>query len=368
MGADSQQGPVLGVPEHSANSAVQLEIRSPSRSGIGAETTFELSLRNGSNAALEDVSVESEFDAAFRFPGSNRTRVRQKLGRLAAGEERSIALTLIGEKPGTHCCRFVVASRGAEVVWKSVCVDVSAAEAGLKLIGPKLRYVGDRAEFTAKIENTSTEKWAQVRATCLHPASLVPREASTGVKQSEGTLTWNLGDLEPGEGIQLQMEFECMSAVREAPVEVRLAAEGGGEERCGEVLQVDNPDSPLRVRVSDTEDLLSTGEETEYLVEFENRGRVPIRLEQLSVTVPELLRVVSADIRPKSGSPPPSTEVRLVRNQIQMVQGDQVPARTTHVLHIRVKCEQPGDGELTVHWQEAGQAERVLSEPTSVNR
>ncbi|MGE3314964.1 MAG: hypothetical protein AB7O26_07580 [Planctomycetaceae bacterium] len=363
------EGPVLGLPEKPANSSVKMDIRFPSRCQVGAEVTFELTLLNETDSPIDEVAIESEFDAALKFPGSERTRVRQKLGRLAAGEERRLALTLVGDKEGMGCSRFVVTSRGAELVWKSVCVDISSTKAGLKLLGPKVRYVGDRAEFTAKIVNTSAQSWKKVEVVCSHPGGLEPREASTGARQSEGALNWMLGDLEPGEGVQLQVEFECTAAVAHGGVAMLARAENGVLERVEEFVVVSTPTSPLSVRVSDGNDLIGVGEETEYLVELSNSAKSAVRVEGLEMDVPQFLQVVSADLQPsgsRSGAVP-----EVLQQRILLPEGLEIPPSGTAMVRVRVKATGAGDGVFLVRYQgldrnSTGPSE--LDEPTTVNR
>ena len=362
-------GPTFPGIEPAAKGKVDLQVRSPAKGRIGSQITYELTVRNGTGTDLEDVVVESEFDASLKFPGSHEKRVRQSIGQMSPGEMRSMALTLIADEPGSCCCRFSVASRGVESAWKSVCTAVSSREVELKLVGPMRRFVGGRAEFTAKLANASQQRWTGVEAKISYPAALVPREASTGARQTSGALFWNLGDLEPGEGVQLQVEFECPIVVDQACVAVRLSGVGLQESGTQSCLDVAPLSGGVHLEVSDGLDPISVGDQTEYLVWVRNRaprGAFPV---EITADIPEILQVVSADAKTsRPGGPEPEGGIQ--GNRVVLgPNSEEIRAGDSLLLRIRVKALRHGDGWMKVRSTTgAGDPPVELHESTTVNR
>ena len=369
-----ETGPRLDGPafpgEPAAKGKLELQVRSPAKGQIGSQITYELTVRNVSGTDLQDVVVESEFDASLRFPGSQQKRVRQSIEKVPSGETRSMALTLIAEEAGNCCCRFSVASRGMELAWKSVCTAVASRKSNLTLVGPMRRFVGGRAEFTAKLVNSSEQRWTGVEAEISYPAALVPREASTGARQTTGALSWKVGDLEPGEGVQLQVEFECRTVVDQAGVAVRVSGadvDGTGMESR---LDVVPPGGGVQLDVSDGHDPISVGEHTEYLVRVQNRAVRGSGLVEITAEVPEILQVVSAEAKPsRAGGREP--DVRIQGNRVVWrSKTEDFRAGDALLLRIRVKALREGDGWMTVRSTKGagGDPPVEIQEATTVNR
>jgi len=363
------EGPRFSRDDGRGAGIVELLVQSPARIQAGSPVTFDVTVRNGTPAAVDEVAVESEFDAVFTFPGSGEKHVRQSLGRLEPGAERTLALTLTTDSPGTACNRFSVRSRGQEVVWKSVCVEVMPREAELRLLGPKVRTIGSRAEFTAKLVNSSSKAWTQVEARVAHPAALVPREASTGARQSPGKLSWNLDRVEPGEGVQIQVEFECTAAVTQGCLTFQVTSAGMEDRQTEACLDVVTAAGPLRLEVGDGVDPLGVGEETEYVVSVRNTSSRAVPAVGLNAEIPGILQVVSANARiePAGGSEP---DVRVAGSDVVVSPLRDLAPDAVITLRIRVRALRPGDGEMMARVKSGGEGGTLLesAEPTSVNR
>jgi uncharacterized repeat protein (TIGR01451 family) len=278
-----------------AGPRLDLEVEAPSGRQLGAGATFNLTVRNTGTAAAEDVAVDCEFDDAFVFPGGQEKRVRQTLGRLPAGQSSHIALTLVSQREGRHCCRFSVTSRGVEAVWKSVCVDYTAKQLDVSVIGPPRRTVGSRAEFTVKLMNPSREPIEGVTARIAYDhAVLVAREGTAGASREPGSLRWDLGRLGPGEGVQLQAELECTGGTSQTV----LTVDAGGREVPRESRRARLAIAPaagdLQIDIQERSDLVRVGDEVEYVITATNRGRQPVRTVRLASRLPSNLAVLTA--------------------------------------------------------------------------
>src|SRR5579863_90383 len=193
--------------------ALEFTVSGPSRKQVGGSATFHLTLTNSGDRPLEKLAVRCAFDDALVFAGSDKREVRQRVGRLSAGESKDLALSLSATSAGSHCCWFAVTQGDAdaeiEMVSKQVCVDFVTRHVEIEIAGPAQRTEGSRAEFNITLSNSSLKTIADARAIVAFDKALIPKEASAGAEQKPGSLTWRLGSLGPLERVQLQVEFEC---------------------------------------------------------------------------------------------------------------------------------------------------------------
>lgn len=293
---DADRTPPAPQTERAAG-RLELDIEAPASEQVDSGVTFRLTVRNAADVPVAGVVVECEFDDALVFPGREEKKVVQALERIPAGASRQLALTLFSRQTGEHCVRFTVTVGGAEAVWKSVCIDFTEKRLDVTLLGPSRRTLGTRAEFTAKLLNTSARPVSGVRVAVMYDERvLAPRAGTTGARRSRGRMSWNLGTLQPGDGLQLQVEFECIAAAPRAPLRLRADAADMPTRVVGAELAVNRAAGGIEVQVCDRRDPLGVGEQTEYLVTVRNRRREPLRRVQLTARVPQSLRLRSADL------------------------------------------------------------------------
>ena len=369
-GAPDEGGPPLEGPRLTAPgvaAALELAVDAPKRKQVGSAIEFRIGVWNRGESVVEDLAVEVEFDAALVFPGRPERRVSQPLGRLSPGEHREVTLTLAAEETGRHCARFLVTAGGAESAWKSVCVESVPRQVGLEIVGPPQRTVGSRAEFNVKIASVSKDVLKGMQAIVRYDAALAPREASAGARQTPGTMTWNLGDVQPGEGVQLQIEFECRVAAESACLTAELSGENFPSERVEKCISVVPLRGSIELRVVDEADPVPLGQETAYVITVQNRDLRAVRGVELSAEVPRQVSVVSAEVRQRDQMLPVGADVDGERVVFEAIEALAPDAILTY--RIRVKGTVPGDGALRVRVSHAGAAEAAeVVEPTTVIR
>jgi hypothetical protein len=297
--------PALKLDEASPAAELELTVDAPRRKQVGSQATYRVTIRNSSDHPVSNVSVECRFDEPLEFTGSDKHRVVQRFEQLLPGEVKELALSLLSNEIGAHCCRFAVstgegdsagAGAGARAE-KSVCVEFVSRQLQIDLLGPARRTEGSRAEFTFTLTNHSARTLTDVKALLSYDQALVPREASAGRETRPGNLTWDLGTLQPMESIQLQVDFECRSLARRACVALEVQSaqvSSEQEEACVEIIPVAGT---LDLRLTDRDDPLELGKSGLYEVTVHNIGLQPAREIALEATIPPQLKVVSAKVR-----------------------------------------------------------------------
>lgn len=359
-------GPSLDPRDQSVLPKIDLQIDVPNLIQVGSGVTFNITVRNPTNQPIKNVIIEADLDRPLVFPGHLEKRVRRSLGTIAPSASREIKVMLTSDKQGTHCARFTVTAGGEEVAWKEVCVKYVARDLAVSIVSPQERTVGSRAEFTIKLLNRAPRKLTDVHVIVTYDDDLEPRESSTGAVFEKRRLLWNLGDLKSGEGVQLQIEFECLAAEERACVTVDVSGINLPDERASKCLRVVPQAGLLYVEVRDTRDPITLGEKTEHVITVRNRSPQTLHQIRLTVVVPDSLRVLSTTVM--QGSQKLKVDTNADGDQIAFAPIAALPAGATLTYRIESKSLRAGDSTFTVRAGHALSRElKSVSEPLSVN-
>lgn len=371
--AEPGEGPLLPPPESlpaaepPSAEGLTLDVDAPERTQIGSAARFQVTVRNTGRQPADAVAVLCEFDPGLSFSRRGERKVRQSLGRMYPGEEKQLALSLSPTAAGTHCARFRVQTGEIEAASRTACIEAVPRRLELEIVGPPERTVGGRAEFTFKLANTSAEVLTGLTATARFDAALVPREASAGAETRPGAMTWRVGELAAGEGVQFQVEFDCRVAAETACLTLEVSGGGLSAERVEKCLRVAAGRGRLDLRAADTADPVAVGDEFEYEIAVRSRDVEPLRDVRLTAEVPPIVRVVSTEVRRGEQTLPVTADVDGSKVRFSAV----ATLATDEVLtyHIRVKALLPGDGAFRARATDAaGDPPTETVEATTVNR
>jgi len=286
--------PTITPSDITVPAVLKLEISAPVRKQVGSGVTYRLVLHNTGDEVASDVVVESEFDDALVFPGRAEKQARQKIGRILANSTRDLALTLISNKQGRQCCRFRILQGDEEIVWKEVCVDFLPQMLEVDLVGPATRTVKSNGEYTVSLRNTSSRELTDLIATLIHDRAMSFVAASGDNERKSSSVVWKIPKLAPGESIPLQAEFSYSITAEHACMQLDVIGADIPDYQKDLCLEVVPVRGVLDVQVSDTRDLLSMNQQSEFVVQIHNEGLQPIRKIKLDGTIPENCRVIAA--------------------------------------------------------------------------
>ena len=230
--------PVVEPRDRATDDGLQLEVDVARQKQVGSGATFRLTLHNVGAAAAENVVLETDFDDPLIFPGRPEKKVRRSIGTLAAGETREILLTLVSRDIGQGCARFSVIVNGMERVWKSVCVDFIKRQLNVNLDGPTESRFGGRAEFTLSLVNVTENVLQETHVRLTYGNVLSPKSGSAGAVRKPGSIDWDLGELQPGERVQLEVEFECQAVTDQTCLEIQISSDGVPDEHLEACLEI----------------------------------------------------------------------------------------------------------------------------------
>jgi uncharacterized repeat protein (TIGR01451 family) len=245
--------PAGSVPEGPRLGGIEAEewtltVVAPESATTGDLVSFQIRVTNNGSAEAADVVLECEFDAGLAFPGRTERHIRQPLDRVAAGEARSVALSLELRATGRQCARFSITQGGRRVAQREVCVQSQSPEIDVTFQGPNEPAVGERAEYVVTIVNRSGRDLPGTTVTLTYDPSLALREASTGAQRSAGQARWNLETLQAEERVQIETAFDRRSEQPAARLTVTIKA-GSTEVTTSKVVNVKGAAAPSKAPV-----------------------------------------------------------------------------------------------------------------------
>lgn len=359
----TSEGPGLTPPDVEFEALVpqgelELEASAVEQSAVGQLTTFHVLLRNSATQPVENLKVLCELGAGLRFPGSDERELEAGVARLEPGETKEWDLSLVGERKGQACCRFVlIPPKSASTKRRPeqrVCVQFVERQFSLELLGPRQRPVGARAEYLVLVRNPGGKPLDGVTLRVNSDKAVQPTALTEGSRRDEDGLVWDLGTLEPGESRRLQVEFTCEREALRAMVRAEIEAEGVALEPVEQALRIDPALGPLVAELWDRTEPLVVGNRGRLEFSVKNTGLNTARRLAVGVKLPRELGLVTA---------------RLERNGVELSTNFSVrDERLEFDLVDELEPDQVLTGVIEVEGLEAGRVESWLEVRSSVNR
>jgi hypothetical protein len=293
----SETGPRIPGAPQTSKPKLELNVVVAERKQAGSQVTFEITLENTGEKAVENLAIQTSFEKPLTFPGHPNSVPRQMIGTLNTGQKHTISLTLLSEKAGKYCCGFSVRSDQRELLWKSVCVTFIPRQIEVRLVVPNLRTVGSRSEATLMVANIGNDKLADVKVTAtFDDKEFKPLESTTGARLELGKLSWTFKSVKPGEAIPLQVLMECLKPTEKGCLRLSASAESLPEVETTACVKVEPVKGPWEMRITDTVDLLSVGDSSAVVILLINRSSQRSQPGRLTVDIPENFRVISSSV------------------------------------------------------------------------
>lgn len=325
---------------------LDLKVRSQRQRPLSEPVTFDVFVTNNSTQALTNVRLDVQFDDALYFPGSQATQLKKELGTLRPGQVRDLRLTLVSGKLGKHQCVFTLTADGHDAIEHTATVEFVHPKLHLTLVGPGRRTLGSRAEFTIKVANLTEQPVEDLKVTLRHDAVLTPLTATGGFLRDPEQLSWSVGKLGAGEGIQLQAEFDCKQQAEQACLTAEARSETLSAEATESCFTVVAVPGLLDLRVSDLTDPVTVGNEAEFEITVQNLGLQSLPVVELMVQTSEHLRTGAVEARLDGqvvtlGKTEANNSLKLTLSEAMRPDG-------TLRVTLRAKALHAGDGEIRV--------------------
>jgi len=317
--------------------SLDVRITGPDQAAVGGQATFEITVRNLSQAPATKLIIKDRLDQGLENPAANQNNaIERLLGDLAPGASQRVKVTVRVTKPGRLCQTVEVSGKDVTPAGAQACiVGTGGAAAGptapggaappfggnditkpapsgvlpvkVKTTGPQQLVVGETAKFFIEITNTGTAELQNLKVLASYDAALLPVLATEGYQVERGGLSWTIDRLAAGKTTQRGIHYSCKSVSAKACNRVSVAATNGAkveDEACLEIRAGDKgpvappaekvektpanpPTDGLVLTASGLANPVAVNKDLTYVVQVTNNGTQSYQRVTLTATVPE---------------------------------------------------------------------------------
>lgn len=303
---------------------VAIHVQAPSCSGLGQEITYTIVVENCSMMPAHHVGVHNKLPANAKYvratpePVTLDPEMRWQLGTLPPGGRYEICLVLIPTGSGDiNNCARVRFEHGQCVCTR---IEQRVGELGLNVRkqGPAQAALNDALSYRITVANTGDSLVTGVVVTDSIPAGL---EHET----RRNTLTWDMGDLAPGQSRFVDYQLTAKQSGRWCNAAVATAA-GGLRHEVEHCVVVGEPKLTM-AKTGPARRYLNMP--AEYRLTVTNSGTLPLTNVIVADPVPAGMSFVEA----KGG--------QLVENEVRWNIGALEPGASRSV-EVALRAQQPG--------------------------
>jgi uncharacterized repeat protein (TIGR01451 family) len=272
--------------------ALKVEVKGPEAGALGAPVAYSITVRNSGTGPAAGVVLNAKFDAGLEHE-TKLNPVESKVGTLAPGESRTVALALTPRQVGALTNTVTARAEGGLTDSARLTVAVKRAEVALRNTGPAWRYVGRPADWSVELENKGEIPLTNVVVRDALPPEVAFQQASDGGTPQGNQVGWTLGTLAPGEKRRLTVTTVCKALTPSATMVATVTADPAIDARAATTLEIRGLPA-VRMKVADRDDPVDVGKQTEYRVEVTNQGSLPAEDVRVTAVVPDEMRVLDA--------------------------------------------------------------------------
>lgn len=224
---------------------IGFSVAGPTKGIVGESLAFSLAVENQCDEPLEDIEILVNYDPSLVRPGkSSPARLYNPI--LQVGENQSLPepLTFVAQTPGTHCFSIEIRAKGVRPQFDRRCVEVQPAS-GAVIPNAGGAVGGSPIELslrpTTSLEgnplvevlvtnrgSTPLDKVALINRTSvsIEPLKITP-EFTDKSRFFEDELLVDLGRLNPGEQVKVEISYDILKADPNAFSEITVSTPAG---------------------------------------------------------------------------------------------------------------------------------------------
>lgn len=267
---------------------VSVQFSGPLSVAGGEPLSFEVSVRNDNNSAIEAADLLLEFPEGTRHadnPRTNYRRLREALGAIAPGESllKKEEAILFGEE-GTQlsiAATLEYRVKGSNALLKKTAryeVTLGTAPLSVSVAGPRESANKSPFELVLEVKSNSAEALRDIVVEADYPFGFAFKSASP--RPASGERVWTLGDIPAGGTRRITLEGVLSGAEGdERIIRFRAGPAGAGWRTIGTALVSASHTVLLRKPFLALSVLMGSEEGTEFIVEKGKTVRVGIAWE-----------------------------------------------------------------------------------------
>ena len=250
---------------------------------IGEDITAEILVSNPGTGTSTGIIIVGTLPEGVQHPAGSELEF--DVGRLEPGESRTIDLALKSASPGVHAMTVVARADGQLKAETSIPLEITAPMLELAADMPGRRYLQRPAVCKITMHNTGTAPAMDVElASQLPPGMKFVRANNTGFyDERHHRVLWSLEELPAGKTGTVEM---VVMPVALGPQKMITAARNpaGLSDQIANQIEVEGLAS-LAFQITDSEDPIEVGGQTEYVIRVGNQGTKPASGVRLQATL-----------------------------------------------------------------------------------
>ncbi len=280
---------------------ISMRLDGPRTVLAGEIANVNLTITNTGTGIAANLFLDAIIPDGFVHPAGRE--LQSPLGNLPPNGSKTISLPLKAAKAGSYDLTFSATNEVNVSVEEQLPIEVTAPEFELAIQGPKVRYLDRQTTYSVWLSNPGTAAAEEVELVLFLSKGLkfVSSNNQGQYDRQSHAVFWNLERLPPSAKGEVQVVL-LPGEIGQQKVRAEARGASGLQQTDERVLQVDGLPE-LQFSVSDTEDPVDVGSETQYEVLIVNKGSQAANHVQLTVEFP-------SELEPLRGNGPTEVQVR----------------------------------------------------------
>lgn len=275
--------------------ALTMEMQAPAQILICDPLPYRILVTNRGGMPARNVRILNELPEGLVaiVDGREVRAVQATIDTLAPGQSREVPFQARALRLGTINNRAVALGEGSVVMAEAqaqTLVNKPVLEVAMN--APQNRFIGRPLPYQVRIANTGDVPATEVRAVVTLPPGVRFQSAAQNGTHSGNNVTWNIGRLEPGQVVTLDM---LASPTREGEHPASVSVTAYCADGAAQTVTVAEGIPALLLELIDIEDPIEVGATTTYRVTITNQGSKIATGTGLRAAIPESQQFVSAE-------------------------------------------------------------------------
>jgi uncharacterized repeat protein (TIGR01451 family) len=296
---------------------------------------YEFRITNPGDAPATNVKFEDTLPDGLYWKG-NISKIESDVGTLAPGQSKIVKFMVSAKKPGKYTnVATVKGDRGLSATAQATTV-VRQPVLVISKTGPSMRYIGRPVKYTITVSNKGDAPATNVTLVDkLDPQSTFV-SASSGGTAGPGTVTWKLGDIQPGGSKQVTLTETSSQTGEIKSTATATAYCATGEDDAATIIK---GIPAILLECVDVRDPIEIGAEETYIITVTNQGSAVDTNILIACTLPAEQQYVSSD---------GPTAATVTGQQVKFAPLGSLAPKATVTYKVVVKGIKPGDVRFRV--------------------
>ncbi len=228
----------------------------------------QLVITNTGTGTAEGVVITQQLpDGLLSETGTQS--IRFDVGSLSAGQSREFTTSLSADRPGKYLSSAVARSQRGNTARADTSIIVRKPMLELVKTAPATRYIGNELTYQIRVRNVGDAPALDTIVTDRLPSGVQFVAASGDGSFANNTVSWQLGTLDPGQSISLDVTTRANLIGEMVNV---LSARAYCAETTAEVVTQVRGIPAILLEMIDTEDPIPIGGQETYVITITNQG------------------------------------------------------------------------------------------------